>query len=98
MANRQLFATAPSLMAQLLLLAGDRLGRPLARARVGMGPLTTSRQAAAMTQAAVAAEVHQPLDVDAGLAAKIALHHIVAVDDFADLQHFGVGPLADTGF
>src|SRR6202012_5401189 len=51
------------------------------------------RQSAAMTQAAIAAEVHQTLDVHAGLAAKVALHLIVAVDHFADLQHFLVGKL-----
>src|SRR5215469_6379530 len=89
------FATSHSLFALLLLLAGNRLGRPLAGARVGMGALTAHRQAAAVTQAAIAAEVHEPLDVDAGFAAKVALHHIVAVDHFADLQHFLVAQLVD---
>src|SRR5580693_3801743 len=60
-----------------------------------MGALTAHRQSAAMTQAAIAAEIHQPLDVDAGLATKIALDDIVAVDHFADLEHFGVAQLAD---
>src|SRR5580704_5509076 len=49
-----------------------------------------------MTQATIAAKVHQPLDVDAGLAAKIALDDVVAVDHFADLQHFLIAQLADT--
>ena len=48
-----------------------------------------------MTQAAIAAEVHQPLDVDTGLAAKIALDEVIAVDHFADLQDFLVAQLAD---
>src|ERR1700735_753889 len=61
-----------------------------------MGALTTHRQSAAMTQAAIAAEVHQALDVHAGLAAQIAFDHIVAVDDFADLQHFLVAQLRHT--
>src|SRR6185312_6270051 len=91
----EIFATPYSLFAQLLLLAGDRLGRALARARIGVGALTTHRQAAAMTQAAIAAEVHQTLDVDTGLAAKIALDEIVTVDHFADLQDFLVAQLAD---
>src|ERR1700750_912464 len=81
--------------ARLLLLAGDLFRRPLARARIGVGALTAHRQAATMTQAAIAAEVHQALDVDAGLTAKVALDEIVAVDDFADLQHFLVAELAD---
>src|SRR5690348_8904555 len=81
--------------ARLLLLAGDRLGRTLARARVGVGALAAHRQAATMAQAAIAAEVHQTLDVDADLAAQVALDEIVAVDHFADLQHFLVAELAD---
>src|SRR5471030_1587724 len=52
-----------SLFAILFLLAGDRLGRSLARARIGVGALTAHRQAATMAQATVAAEIHQPLDV-----------------------------------
>src|SRR5438874_4507574 len=86
---------SPFAIRQLLLLAGDRLGRALARARVGVGALAAHRQAAAMTQAAIAAEVHQTLDVDTGLAAKIAFDEVVAVDHFADLQDFLVAQLAD---
>ncbi len=72
----KLFATPYSLFAQLLLLAGDRLGRALARARVGVGTLTAHRQAATMTQAAIAAEVHQTLDIHAGLAAQVAAEDV----------------------
>src|ERR1700682_99202 len=95
MANseQKLFATSYSLFAKLLLLAGDRLGRPLAGARVGVGALTAHRQAAAMTQTAIAAEVHQSLDVHAGLATQIAFDQIVAVDHFTDLQHFLIAQL-----
>src|ERR1700676_4418707 len=91
----QLFATPYSLFALLLLLARDRLGRTLARARVGMGALATHRQSAAMTQAAIAAEIHPTLDVHAGLAPQVALDHVVAVDHFADLQHFLIAQLRD---
>ena len=48
-----------------------------------------------MTQAAIAAEVHQTLDVDADLTTQIALDEIVAVDHFADLEHFSVAELID---
>src|SRR5687768_5496688 len=58
-----------------------------------MRTLTTHRKAAAMTQAAIAAEVHQTLDVDADFTAQVALDHIVAVDHFADLQHFLIAEL-----
>src|ERR1700730_2469310 len=47
---------------RLLLLAGNRLGRAFAGAGVGMSALTTDRQAAAMPQSTVAAEVHESLD------------------------------------
>src|SRR5579872_2079456 len=93
--NRKLFATAYSLFALLFLLSGNRFGRPLARARIGVRALTTHRQPAAVTQATIATEVHQALDVDAYLATKIALDHVVAIDHFADLQHFLVGQLTD---
>src|SRR3984893_14724665 len=95
LANRTIRYSPIRYSLNLLLLAGDRLGRPLARTRVGVGALAAHRQAAAMTQAAIAAEVHQPLDVDADLTTKIALDQIVAVDHFADLQHFLVAELAD---
>src|ERR1700738_5003667 len=91
----ELLATLYSLFALLLLLAGDRFGRSLARARVGMGALTAHRQSAAMTQAAIAAEIHQTLDVHADLATQIAFDQIVAVDHFTDLQNFLVGQLID---
>ncbi len=71
------------------------LGRTLAGARIGVRALAADRQAAAMAQAAIAAEVHQPLDVHRDLAAQVALDHVVAVDGFADLEHFGVGQLVD---
>ena len=48
-----------------------------------------------MTQAAIAAEIHQPLDVHRHFAAQIALDQVVAVDRLADLQDFGVGQLGD---
>jgi hypothetical protein len=57
--------------------------------------LTANRQAATMTQAAVAAQVHQTLDVHRGFATQIAFNLIIAVDGFADLQDFSVGQLID---
>src|SRR5260221_4319713 len=95
MVRLPLLAIRYSLFAKLFFLAGNRLGRALARARIGVGTLTAHRQAAAMTQAAIAAEVHQTLDVDADLTTKIALDQIVAIDHFADLQNFLIAELAD---
>ena len=48
---------------------------------------------AAMAQAAIAAQIHQPLDVHGHFAAQVALDHEVAVDRLADLQHLSVGQL-----
>src|SRR5436305_4167681 len=50
------------------LLAGDGLGRTLTGASVGVGALAADRQALAVAQTAVAAEIHQPLDVHGNLA------------------------------
>src|ERR1700730_7211653 len=46
----------------LLLLAGDGLGGPLARAGVGVGPLAADRKTLAVAQTAVAGQIHEPLD------------------------------------
>src|SRR6185312_3336049 len=69
----------------LLLLASDRLGGALAGAGVGVGALAANRQALAVAQAAIAGQVHQPLDVDGHLAAQIAFDLVVAIDGLADL-------------
>src|SRR4029078_13479198 len=47
----------------------------------------------AMTQAPIATEIHQALDVELHLATQVAFNHVVAVDDFTDLEHRGVGQL-----
>src|SRR4051794_36342067 len=77
----------------LLLLAGDRPRRPLAGPRIGVRALTADRQAAAMAQAPIGPEIHQPLDVHGDVTPKIALHEVVAVDYLANLQYLGVGKL-----
>src|SRR5581483_5908249 len=78
---------------RLLLLARDGFRRTLARAGVGMGALAAHRQAAAMPQPAIAAEIHQPLDIELDFAPQVTLDHVVAVDQLADVQHFLVGEL-----
>src|SRR5580658_11031576 len=45
------------------LLAGDGDRLAFARAGVGMSALTAHRQALAMAQSAIAAQIHEPLDV-----------------------------------
>ncbi len=50
-----------------------------------------------MTQAAIAGEIHQALDVHRGLAAQIALDGVIGVDRLADVQDFLVGQVLDAG-
>src|ERR1043165_4472541 len=78
-----------------LLLAGDRFCRPLARARVGMCALAAHRQALAVTQAPIAAEVHEALDVHRDFASQITFNEVVAVDGFADLDDLSFGQVVD---
>src|SRR5262249_21288696 len=76
-----------------LLLTGNSLSRALPGPSVGMSTLPADRQALAMAQAAVATKIHQPFDVQLNFSAQIAFDHVVAVDDFADLEHLGVRQL-----
>jgi hypothetical protein len=59
-----------------------------------LGALAAHRQAAAVTEAAVAAQVHQALDVDRDLAAQVALDRH-ATDFVADLLEVAVGQILD---
>src|SRR5918993_5244796 len=77
----------------LLLLAGDRLRLALAGAGIGVGALAANRQAAAVAQATIGAEIHEALDVHGHFAAEIAFHDVVAVDGLTDRQNLGVGEL-----
>src|SRR5215211_7625551 len=79
----------------LLLLARNRLCRALAGAGIGVRALAANGQAAPVPQAAIAAKIHQAFDVHGHIAPQVALDHVVAVDDLADLQHFLVGELRD---
>src|ERR1043165_211076 len=79
----------------LLLLARDRPGLALAGARIGVRALAADGQALAVAEAAVAGEVHQPLDVHRGFAAEVAFYLMVLVDRLADVQHLLVGEVLD---
>src|SRR3569833_849746 len=96
-ANRPENSGQPNFMrnAGLLLLAGDGLRGALTGARVGVGALSAHGLTTTMAQAAIAAEVHQTLDVHAGITTIFSLYEIVAVDYFANLQNFLVVQLRD---
>ena len=63
-----------------------------------MRALAADREALPVTQPAIAGEVHQPLDVHRGLAAQIALHRVIGVDRFADVQDFLIAQVLNTAF
>src|SRR5262249_16007846 len=67
-----------------LLLAGDGARPALAGSRVGMCALAADREALAVPQPAIAAEVHEALDVHRHFAAQVALDRVAAVDLLAD--------------
>src|SRR4051794_40310656 len=95
---QSVYAAADGRKKHLLLLAGDRPGLALAGARIGVRALAADRQALAMAKPAVAGEVHQPLDVHRGLAAKVTFDIVIAVDRLADVKHFLVGQVLDALF
>src|SRR5205823_7348526 len=77
--------------------ADDAALGSLAGAGVGVGALAADRQALAVAEAAVAAQVHQALDVERDLAAEVAFHLVALLERFADAVDlvFGevLGPL-----
>src|SRR5436189_4737038 len=86
---------SPSLLgAALRQRDGAALLRTLARARVRARALTANRQSLAMTDAAIAAEVHQSLDAHRHLAAQVALDGELA-DVLAQLVHLRIGQVLD---
>jgi hypothetical protein len=71
--------------------------RALAGARIGLGLLPADRQAAAMPQAPVTAQVHQTLDVHGYFAAQVAFDR--DFPDFrADALDFRLRQVANLGF
>src|SRR5574338_549369 len=74
------FVATPRATPARKLLLLDRATRALAGTRIGAGALAARRQATAVAQATVGAEVHQALDADADLTAQVAFH--------GELRHF----------
>src|SRR6516164_2840504 len=91
--SRLLRCRQMSLLHVLFLLAGNWFGRTFAGPSVGMGALSAHRKSAPVAQAAIAAEIHQPLDIHGDFAPQIALDDVIAVDHLAQLQDFLIGKL-----
>src|SRR5262245_19989898 len=79
------------------LLGRDRLLRALAGARVGAGALPVDRQAIAVPQALLIADLHLALDVLRDLAAQVTFDLEVVVDVRAQPRDFLVGQVAHAG-
>src|SRR5690242_4295873 len=71
------------------------LARTLASASVGAGTLTAHREGFTMTEAAVAAEIHEALDALLHLAARVTFHLVTGVDRVADSLDVGLRQLVD---
>src|SRR6478735_1165624 len=78
------------------LLARDRLPRTFAGPRVGPGPLAVHRQALAMSQPAVAADVAQSTDGLLHLASKLPFDHVLVIEQRGELGEFVFGQVAGT--
>ena len=62
-----------------------------------MGALAADRKTLTMTQAAIAANLHQTLDVLALLTTEVALDHDLAVDSIAKPRDLVLSQVLDTG-
>src|SRR3954470_20897359 len=85
-------AVAPEVL--LLALLADGLLRPLAGARIRLRALTVNREPAAVAQPAVAADLHQTLDILGTFATQVAFDHQVLVDEPAELRDLVLGQVA----
>src|SRR5256885_9119680 len=91
---RSRYGLSPLGLRHRLLLPRDRLARTLPRARVRARALATDGQTSAVTEAAVAADLLETLDVQRGFAAEVTFDGEAAVDDLADLRDLWLGEVA----
>src|ERR1700724_3246067 len=77
-----------------LLTACDSLARSLAGASVGSCSLAVDRQPAAVADAAIAVDLHQPLDVQVDFTSQIAFDGVFTVDDLAQTGYFVLAEVA----
>src|SRR3989337_1967540 len=84
----------PEPLLRYLLLAGDSAAWTLLGAGVGVRALTADGEAAAMTNAAVAADVHEALDVHRDFGAQRALDAKILLDRLTQAVDIVVGQVA----
>src|SRR6476620_567133 len=93
---RFVFFPIAIVLLRYLLLAGDCAAWTLLGTGVGVRALATNGETAAMTNAPVAADVHEPLDVHRDLGAQRALDAEILFDRLAKLVGVRVGEIANT--
>lgn len=80
----------------LLVPNTDAALRTTPGARIGASPLAAHGHAAAVTQTAIAADIHQPLDVQRNLSSKVTFNAVFLIDDLAEAVDLIVGQIAHT--
>src|SRR5512139_1504648 len=81
---------------KLLLSASDGLTRTLTSTSVCAGALTAARQTATMTQATIATQIHQALDIHGDFTTQITFNREFA-NLITQLLHIGVTNVFDFG-
>ena len=79
---------------QLLLLVCDGLLWTLSGSRVVLRVLAANRKASSVTDASVATDLSETLDVHSDFTAKVTFYHVILSDDFAELLDFFVGQVS----
>ena len=79
------------------LLVSNSFLATFAGASVVLGALTTHGETIAVTDATIATDVHQSLDVHLDLAAQVTFHFVFVTDDFTHCGCLGIGPILDAG-
>lgn len=83
------------LLARRLLLGDRGATRTFAGTGIGMRTLSANGQAATMTQPPVTTNVHEALDIQLNLLAKIALDHSLLIDQSADACQLILAQITD---
>src|SRR5690606_22113487 len=96
-AGMRFYATPLLLLAGLLLADGRHALGALAGPRVGLRLLPANGKVAAVTEAAVAADLHQALDALVALTAQVTLDDDLAVDVVAERRDLLLGEVANLG-
>ena len=79
------------------LLVSNSFLAALAGAGIVLGALTAHGETIAVTDAAIATDVHQSLDVHLDLATQVTLYLIFVTDDLTNSCCLGIGPILNAG-